>query len=54
MVKLLDKRWWHWWVPICARLEGLEPEEPTAEVGFPTADLGFSSIQDTLFGFCRI
>ena len=26
----------------------LEPEGPTAEVGFPTADQGFSSIQSTL------
>ena len=39
-----------------ARLEGpkLEPERPTAEVGFSTADQGFSSIQDTLFGFYGI
>ena len=53
MVKLLNKRWW---VPIGARLEGLklEPEWPGAEVGFPTADQGFSSIQDTLFGFYGI
>jgi len=28
-----------------------EPEWPRAEVGFPTADHGFSSIQGTLFGF---
>jgi len=53
VVKLLGKRWW---IPIDARLEGpeLEPEEPRAEVGFPTADQGFSSIQGTLFGFFGI
>ena len=50
MVKLLSKRWW---IPIGARLEGpkLEPEGLRAEMGFPTTDLGFSSIQRTLFGF---
>ena len=50
MVKLLSKRWW---IAIGARPEGLklEPEEPRAEVGFPTADLGFSSIQGTLLAF---
>jgi len=50
VVKLLSKRWW---IPIGARLEGqkLEPEGPRAEVGFPTVDQGFSSIQGTLFGF---
>jgi len=39
-----------------ARPEGskLEPEWPRAEVGFPTADQGFSSIHGTLFGFCGI
>jgi len=53
VVKLLSKRWW---IPIGARLEGqkLEPEGPRAEVGFPTADQGFSSIQGTLFGFYGI
>jgi len=40
VVKLLSKRWW---IPIGAR-----PEGPRTEVGFPTADQGFSSIQDTL------
>ena len=42
--------------PRGARLEGpkLEPEVPRAEVGFPTADQGFSSIQGTLFGFYGI
>jgi len=29
----------------------LEPEGPRAELGFLTADHGFSSIQGTLFGF---
>jgi len=53
VVKLLNKRWL---IPIGARPEGLklEPEWPRAEVGFPTADQGFSSIQGTLFGFCGI
>jgi len=53
VVKLLTKRRW---IPIGARLEGpkLEPERPRAEVGFSTADQGFSSIQGTLFGFCGI
>jgi len=53
VVKLLRKRWW---IPIGARLEGpkLEPEGLRIEVRFPTADLGFSSIQGTLFGFYRI
>jgi len=51
--KLLSKRWW---IPTGARLEGskLEPEGPRAEVAFPTADQGFSSIQGTLFGFYGI
>jgi len=50
VIKLLSKRWW---IPVGARLEGskLEPEGPRAEVGFPTADQGFSSIQGTMFGF---
>ena len=45
-----------WWIRVDARLGGpkLEPEGPRAEVGFPTADQGFSSIQGTLFGFCGI
>ena len=49
VVKLLSKRWW---IPIDAWPEGpkLEPEGSIAEVGFPTADLGFSSIK-ALFGF---
>ena len=53
MVKLLSRRWW---IHIGARLEGqkLEPEWPRAEVGFPTADQGFSSIQRTPFGFYGI
>jgi len=53
VVKLLSKRWW---VPRVARPEGpkLEPEGQRAEVGFPTADQGLSSIQGTLFGFCGI
>jgi len=53
VVKLLSTRWW---IPTGARLEGpkLESEEPRAEVGFPTADLGFSNIQRTLFGFYGI
>jgi len=39
-----------------ARLEGtkLEPEGLREEVGFPTADRGFSSIQGILFGFYGI
>ena len=47
VVKLPSKRWW---IPVGARLEGpkLEPEEPRAELGFPTADQGLSSIQGTL------
>ena len=51
VVKLLSKRWW---IPRGARLEGpkLEPEGSRAEVGFPTTDQGFSSIEGTLFGFC--
>ena len=50
VVKLLSKRWW---IPTGARLEGpkLEPKGPRAEVGFPTADQGFSSVQGILFGF---
>ena len=53
MVKLLSERWW---IPRGARPEGqkLEPEGQRAEVGFPTADQGLSSIQRTLFGFCGI
>jgi len=45
-----------WWIPVGARLEGskLEPEGPIAEVGFPTADQGFSSIQGTLLRFYGI
>ena len=41
---------------LSARLEGskLEPEGQRAEVGFPTADQGFSCIQGTLFGFYGI
>jgi len=46
VVKLLSKRWW---IPIGARLEGLR-----AEVRFPTAYQGFSSIQGTLFDACNI
>ena len=46
VVKLLSKRWW---IP-----RGARPEGPRAEVGFPTADQGLSSIQGTLFGFCGI
>ena len=43
-------------MPISARFEGtkLESEGPRAEVGFPTADQGISSIQGTLFGFYGI
>jgi len=53
VVKLLSKRCL---IPAGARLEGskLEPEGPRAEVGFPTADQEFSSIQGTLFGFYGI
>jgi len=53
VVKLPSKRWR---ISTGARLEGpkLEPEGPRGEVGFPTADLGFSSIQRTLFGCCGI
>ena len=53
VVKLLSKRWW---IAVGARLEGpkLEPEGLRAEVGFPTADQGFSSIQGTLFAFYGI
>ena len=53
VVKLLSKTWW---IPRGARPEGqkLEPEGTRAEVGFPTADQGLSSIQGTLFGFCGI
>jgi len=37
VVKLFGKRWW---IPIGVRPEGpkLEPEEPRAEMGFPTAE----------------
>ena len=53
VVKLLSKRWW---IHTGARLEvpKLEPEGPRAEVGFPTADQGFSSIRGILFGFYGI
>jgi len=53
VVKLLSKRWW---IAIGAVREGpkLEPEGSRADVGFPTADQGFSSIQGTLFGFYGI
>jgi len=53
VVKLLSKLWW---IPTDARLEGpkLEPEGLRAEMGFPTADQGFSSIQGTLFGLYGI
>ena len=53
VVKLLSKRWW---IPVGARPEGpkLEPEGLRAEVGFLTADQGFSSIQGTLFAFYGI
>ena len=53
MVKLLSKRWW---IPTGARLEGpkLEPKGSRAEVVFPIADHGFSSIQGTLLGFYSI
>jgi len=53
VVKLLSKRWW---ITRGARLEGpkLEPEGQRAEVGFPTADQGFSSIQGTMSGFYGI
>ena len=53
VVKLLSKRRW---IPAVMRLAGskLESEGPSSEVGFPTADLGFSSIQGTLFGFYGI
>jgi len=53
VVKLLSKRWW---IPRGATPGGqkLEPEWPRAEVGFPTADQGLSSIQSTLFDFCGI
>jgi len=50
VVKLLSKSWL---IPTGATPEGLklEPKGPRAEVGFPTADQGFSSIQGTLFDF---
>jgi len=53
VVTLLSKMWW---IPTGVRLEGLklEPEGPRAEAGFPTADLGFSGFQGTLFGFYGI
>ena len=53
VAKLLSKRWL---IPTGARLEvpKREPEGLRAEVGFPTADLGFSSIRGTLFGFYGI
>jgi len=41
VVKLLCKRWW---IPTGARLD-----RPRAEVRFPTADQGFSSIQGLWF-----
>jgi len=46
VVKLLSRKWW---IHIGARLEG-----PKVEVGFPTADQGFSSIRGTPFGFYGI
>ena len=46
MVKLLSKSWW---IPA-----GATPKGPRAEVGFSTADHGFSSIQGTLFDFYGI
>ena len=46
VVKLLSKRWW---IPA-----GATPKGPRAEVGFPTADQGFSSIQGTFFDFYGI
>jgi len=46
VVKLLSKRWW---IHTVARLEG-----PRAEVGFPAANQGFSSIEGALFGFYDI
>ena len=53
VVKLLSKRWW---IPRGARLEGpkLEHKGPRAEVVFPTADQGFSSIRCILFRFYGI
>jgi len=54
VVELLSKRWW---ISTGARLEGpkLELEGQTAEVAFPAADLGLSSIQRTLLlGSCGI
>jgi len=53
VVKLLSKRWW---IPTGARLEGpkLELIGTRAEVVFPTADQGFSSIQGILLGFYSI
>ena len=53
VVKFLGKRWR---IPVGARLEGpkLEPEGPTALLGFQTADQGFASIKRTLLGFCGI
>jgi len=53
VAKLLSKRWW---ISIGARPAGpkLELEGQRAEVGFPTADQGFSSIHGSLFGFCGI
>ena len=53
VAKLLSKRWW---IPIGARHEGpkLKPEGQRAEVGFPTAERGFSSIRGTMFGLYGI
>jgi len=50
VVKLLSTRWW---ISTGTRPEGpkLAPEGPRAEVGFPTTDQVFSSIQGTLFRF---
>jgi len=47
VVELLSKRWW---ISTVARLEGLklELDGSRAEVAFPAADLGLSSIQGTL------
>jgi len=50
VVKLLSRRWW---IPTGARLEGLklEPGGSRAEVEFPTADQGFSSIKAVSLAF---
>jgi len=51
VVKLLSKRWW---ILYSSERLKLKHEWPRAEVGFPTTDQGFSSIQSTLFDFCGI